>query len=379
MATRVSHISFSRIEKDQRILRAGQALESEGFDVSYVGNPSDTSSPQMGPIDKVRLAVEMVPSWVLPDAWSTTVYSWRSEYRDMLARLLAQRPDIIHAHDWDTLPIAATAAQRLGAKFIYDSHEAAAVQRAHRPMWRLTFPPFIRAIERSHIHNASAVITVSDGIADYLMQSYNLVSRPTVLRSTPSYQEVAARDVDPDRILVHYHGIFTHGRGLSEIVRSVRDWPPAFRLRLTGWGQPRQFQNGLEDLAAACGVKERVEFHPRVAFNTLVNHASEADIGLCFWPAVSVQQEAVLPNKFFEYTIAGLMVIVSQGRDMQTLVERHGHGAVLGASTADALAGALRGLSVDEIMSCRRNALKAARELNWESEKEKLIGVYRAV
>ena len=379
MGKSVCHVSFSPILSDQRIQRDVRALREAGYTVDEIGFGAGLQPEVMTLASKVADAAGMIPSHVLPSWWAHGVY-WRSaNVRRLYDRLMSLRPQIIHAHDWEALPAAARAARELDARLIYDSHEAAAVQRLHRLFWRLTFPPHVRALEGHNIHRADAVITVSEGIARYLQKAYGLETRPDVVRSIPEYQAVPFRACDPDNIIVHYHGIFTQGRGLENLVKSVSQWPSRFRLRLTGWGQPRSVTDDLQALARAEGVAERVAFHPGVDYSALIKHASEADIGICFWAGNSAQQRFVLPNKFFEYTMAGMMLCVGPGEEMHRLIEQYGHGLAFCDNTPGRLAAALRELGSEEIDACRKKALDAARELCWEHEKNTLLEIYRNI
>ncbi|MCU0460218.1 MAG: hypothetical protein MUE37_14145 [Bacteroidales bacterium] len=94
-----------------------------------------------------------------------------------------------------------------------------------------------------------------------------------------------------------------------------------------------------------------------------------------------INQRYSLPNKVFDYIAAGLPVLVSPLPEVAALVERYGCGIVLTGVTPDEIAGQLQKLADDRplLLSLRRNAEEARRELTWEKEKIKEQELIRSV
>ena len=112
---------------------------------------------------------------------------------------------------------------------------------------------------------------------------------------------------------------------------------------------------------------------PAVPMTELVRSASAADIGLFALPDHSRHNRFVLPNKFFEYTMAGLALCVSNLPEMALLLKRHDLGLLVPDLSPAAIATQLNSLDRNRIDCYKRNALAAARQLNWEKESEKLL------
>lgn len=374
---RVCQVSLSPIARDGRVLRAISALEKEGYEVAPVGYGFGLEAREMALAEKLKTAFVQLPARVLPAKAASFLYWLRGENRRLHQLILRQKPQIIHAHDWSSLPAASYAAQKLGARLVYESHEFATVQLMHKRLWRMVYPAYISTLEGRHIGKADRVITVCDSIARALETLYALPERPLTIRSVPKYRKVDFRAPDPGRIMVHYHGIFTQGRGLDQLVKSVALWPEPFHLRLTGWGQPGSFEQELRALATTMGLGDRISFCPGVLPHEIVEHASEADIGICFWDGATPQRNFALPNKAFEYTTAGLMSIVGPGVELGKLVKENQLGLTLADVRPQTLADALARLSPETIAMHKRKALEAAKVLCWENESEKLLEVYR--
>jgi glycosyltransferase involved in cell wall biosynthesis len=85
-----------------------------------------------------------------------------------------------------------------------------------------------------------------------------------------------------------------------------------------------------------------------------------------------------LPNKFFEYVMAGLALCASDRPEMARLIQQYDLGVTIAAVEPKAIAAAINALDPDRIDRFKRNALAAARELCWERESERLVGAYSA-
>jgi glycosyltransferase involved in cell wall biosynthesis len=109
----------------------------------------------------------------------------------------------------------------------------------------------------------------------------------------------------------------------------------------------------------------------------LVRKAAESDIGLFALPAHSLQNVYVLPNKFFEYMMAGLALCVSDLPEMTKILKERDLGALIPAVAPAAIAAAINSFDRASIDVYKRNALAAAPELSWETEGRRLVEACR--
>lgn len=284
--------------------------------------------------------------------------------------------DIWLGNDWTTLPIAARLAAEQGVPFAYDTHELAYDEYAQSFKWRIVHRPLIKHAEGASIHCASFVTCVSDGIADRLVEVHGLAHRPVVIRNTPHFQACPFRPTG-DVVKVLYHGIVAPGRGLEDCIRSVASWRTEFELIIRG-PSPEDYLASLKAIAAEEGVENRVTFDPPVPMTELVSRAASCDVGLFALPAHSQQNVYVLPNKFFEYTMAGLALVVSDLPEMTRLLREHDLGLLISELTPSAIAKAVNALDRAAIDRYKANALEAAKELNWEVEGARLTEICAA-
>lgn len=279
--------------------------------------------------------------------------------------------DIWLANDWTAIPIVRKLAAEQGTPYAYDTHELAIDEYAHSWKWRIIHKPVVAAIERLGIAGASVTSCVSQGIADSLQHFYDLPAKPLLVRNVPRYEAHIFRPCG-ETLEVLYHGVVNTGRGLEACIDSVALWRPEFRLTIRGPG-PTPYLTALAARIKAAGLCERVVLAPPVPMIELVREANAFDIGLFALPGHSEQNLHVLPNKFFEYTMAGLALCVSDLPEMTSLLRKHELGRLIPDVTPGAIAAAINGFDRVEIDLCKRRALEAAKLLNWEAESDRFF------
>jgi len=285
--------------------------------------------------------------------------------------------DIWLANDWTVLPLAARLARENGGIYVYDTHEFAIEEYAEKPGWRRWTRPLVQAIERKYIGDAAVVSTVSAGIAERLDRLYSLPRPTLVVRNTPQYEPSGFRPTG-SRIRVLYHGIVVPGRGLELAIDSVVDWRPEFELTLRGPENP-QFTPALRARIGALGLEDRVHLAPPVPMTALVREAAAFDIGVFVLPGHSRHNEFALPNKVFEYIMAGLCLCTSDLPEIAAIIERYKVGVTVPHLDARAIARTINGLDHGRIDAFKQKALRAAHELCWERESESLVASYSAL
>ena len=142
-------------------------------------------------------------------------------------------------------------------------------------------------------------------------------------------------------------------------------------------------QAELEALVAKEGVAERVKIIPPVAYEELLDWTSSADIGaIAYAPDHSINARVELPNKLFEYLMAGLPVIASQLPAVAEIIETYDVGRVLSSVEPAAIGAEINAMLADrarfERMQC--NALEASQhDLNWGKESQQLLHLYHDI
>jgi glycosyltransferase involved in cell wall biosynthesis len=381
---RVALLSMGAIEDDPRIRRVGNALVRAGMEVRAFGLGHGRAPSPDWPIfaadppilkrisaRRARRVCKTAAVRMLPGL-AEQVY-WQEPRSQALMMIAQDWPAHVYiANDWPTLPIAAALAERHRGLFLYDSHELATDELPHVLKWRLLRRPYVAAIEDLFIRRAARVVTVSPGIAGVLKENYRLPERPLVLRNAAEFEDVPDHPVDPSALIVLYHGLLVPKRGLEETIASVVHWRPEFRLVIRGPGSAA-YRMRLTTLAERLNVRERVSIQPPVAMTDLIRTAAAADIGLLALPASSRHNLHALPNKIFEYIMAGLALCISDLPDMAQVVREHALGRLIEAVTPEGIARAVNSFDAAEIRACRARSRTAALALNWDAECRTLV------
>lgn len=301
---------------------------------------------------------------------------WRlsADARDIYDRASRIEADVWLANDWAMLPVASRLAKQKGGFYGYDTHELATDEFADRLRWRFWKRPLVRAIERRSIGGAAVVSAVSEGIAKRLQDLYSLPRLPAVIRNTPIFESTPFRPTTiPIRVI--YQGIIVPGRGLEAVIDSVCAWRPEFDLTIRGPADA-SFLHALQRRISGLGLEARVRLAPPVPMTSLVQEAAAFDIGLFALPRSSRHNELALPNKVFEYIMAGLAICVTELPEMARLLRQHHLGVTIPLLDPSAIANTINRLDPESVDRYKRNALIAAQQLCWEREGELLLAAY---
>ncbi len=322
--------------------------------------------------------------------------SWRrlepllADYEDVYAPLIAQiQPDVIHAHDFRMVGIGVRAARRLRAegrevRVIYDAHEfLPGVSRQSR-RWHVAY----EAYESAHIHAADAVITVSEPLADMLVERHGLSVRPTVVLNAPPAPDPhrpppgdvrSSLGLGSQTPLLVYIGGTSRQRGIMTIVEAL---PLLAGVHVVLLSRRNPFVEELERRSGDLGVADRLHLLPYVDADDVVTFISTATVGvhpllheLDGYPLVN--HEVALATKLFDYAHARLPIVVSDVRTMAETVRATGVGEVFTAGDAEDLARAVRAVLADP--QAYRTALEAPGLLDswsWEAQACTLVELY---
>ncbi len=376
---------------DVRVMREATALKEARFVVTIVDVERDHTLPAEEEISGLCVKHIRMPDWFIPTHFKPWFLVKMARMLFLsVSRLLQTPADIYHAHD-DTALLACYFAARLrGKPLVFDAHELPLFQSPLSALSRRQrlFHQLSRSLLTYIVPKCVGVITVSPPIVHQLALHYR-ASAVTVVRNVPPYQTVAKSDalrqhlgLDPSVQLALYQGALHLSRGLVEMIRAAAFFAPDIVLVLMGNGSPETLLQ-LEALIASEGVAERVKIIPAVSYQELLSWTASADIGLIVYsPDYSLNVRLCLPNKLFEYLMAGLPVLASQLDAVSAVLTAHDCGQVVSSLAPAAIALAVNNMleKRDALIQMRHNALRAAREeFLWEKESQKLVQLYSEI
>ncbi len=136
----------------------------------------------------------------------------------------------------------------------------------------------------------------------------------------------------------------------------------------------------LQSLITRERVADKVKLLPAVPYAELLDWTASADIGLTLFSRdYSLSIRYCLPNKLFEYLMAGLPVLSSSLDGIEAIIRAYDVGQVVPSLTPADVGAAINALLADRDALARmsQNALRAAREeFNWERESARMLQLY---
>jgi glycosyltransferase involved in cell wall biosynthesis len=299
------------------------------------------------------------------------------------------KPDIIHSHDFRMVGLAVRAAIRLKArgndtKVVHDVHEFLPGVRAQSEEWRVAN----EAHEREYLRRADVVLTVSDRLAQMLVERHGLAANPTVVLNAPARRPLhretgtggsgaapslrADCDLPDGTPLLVYGGSAAAQRGLLTAVRALPLLPGAHLALVV---TRNLFVAELEELARTLGVGDRVHVLPYVAQDLVPTYYSSADVGLI--PILHYpNHEIALITKYFEYTHARLPIVTSDVETMAFTTREIGNGEVFTADDHVDLARAVSEVLADPPRYRSAYTPELLARWSWESQTEILAEVW---
>jgi glycosyltransferase involved in cell wall biosynthesis len=423
-AERVCMLLFNPFQHDSRVLKEGTTLDRAGYDVRLVAVAAP-SVPRREERDGIRIvrvagqprtmaAVDALrrirARWTAARRGSATsggaaasvnaaecgrgpaarlrelaggaygVMAWTRFARAALRATCAEPAEIVLAHDLNTLPVAALAARRLGARLLYDSHEVFAELPVHSGLARRRW----LVVERALLPKVESMWMSSPGHAEVFAANHG-VPVPPVIINVPSLDPDpraaglpdlhAQLDLDPGlAIALYIGGVYPH-RPLRMVVDAVRELEDCAAV-IIGPGLP-SYMDELRGRADELGIAERVRVASAVPIADVVRYSAAADVGIVPFLNTSLNNFHGLPNKVFEYIAAGTPVVASDFPQIRAVIDRHQVGRTFDPDQPGALTEAIQGVLGDpeRLAMWRANAAVAATQLNWEVESRRLLEI----
>jgi glycosyltransferase involved in cell wall biosynthesis len=259
---------------------------------------------------------------------------------------LAKDSKIIFVLDYALLPIAIKVAKVGKQSVVYEAREYYPGQKELTPGWKLFYSRVIRSIESRYILQVQHVFTVSHGLARLLKEEYSLAELPTVTYGFPKIAPLSLPWALRSKEIV-FHGHITPDRYVDQAVLALAELERHWVLELRGIGDV-SYINKLHDLAKRLGVEDRIRFHEPVEYENLISKTSTSSFGIMPWPNEVPQKQFAMPNKFFEYLLAGLPLIAVHNSEISDNIEKFNLGIIYDGTPKD-LANKFGALTVHEI------------------------------
>jgi len=386
-------VQAERIDRYGRLLKASTATPGDDSARRYVP-PERVEAPEPSRLRRrwgaittpilrigyqfVRLMYRIVRPLFI---WQTRgLRTWTINRRFIRAGL-ETGADVWHSHDLNTLYIGwKCKKKRPGTKLVYDSHELQTERNRMGKVarWWATWN------EKRGLPHTDARIWTTDSRARYVVEKYG-IPYPTILRNVPEIIEIEEGwdlrerlDIPADQRVLVYQGSIQENRGIEEAIEAVASHLEDCVLVVIGYGHHRPV---LEEMVTERGLDDRVKFFGPIPNDELLFYTASADVGLCTIKGNSLSYRWSLPNKLFEYMMAGIPIVASDYEEMGRVVREEGVGTVCDPGDPESVAAAVRGIVEDPEAEKRFRAATrtAIQKYNWGVEEQVLLGLYEGL
>lgn len=370
---KITVLLFNDFTNDNRVLKECRSLSKNGFVVELVATHFDKNLPkeEEGEGFLVKrynvgrfhfLPINLVLFWLL------IMFKYKKE-------------NIFHCNDLYTLPPAYFIKEIFNkkAKIVYDCHE-------HETEAQIYFKnPLLKKIaeifERNMIYSADKVIVVSESIGRDYVEMYG-IEMPNLIMNCPVFKIYEDSGyfrtkfkIPKEHIIFVYVGVYKEGRGLERLVKVFREASKINKrisLVILSWG------DGIEKLKESIKNDKNIFWHDKASLDTYMEYVSSADWGVLFFENLTKNNNYALPNKLFDYIMAGLPVLASNLEEITKFINRNKVGYVVDYEDDKQIIDTLV-----EINSKKEKFLSAIEETrkkySWEGQEKVLINLYKSL
>lgn len=295
------------------------------------------------------------------------------EFNYQLYKYLMQHADqqtVLVANDLDTLLANYLVSKKLRIPLVYDSHEIytemPSVQgRLVQKIWRF--------LERKLIRKIPYRITASESYAEWFQKKYQ-IPKPLVIQNFPrKLSEFPSSENHPKIIL--YQGAINPSRGLENLIPAMKKIPNA-QLWIAGKGPKlTDYQNLVQKMK----LEDKIFFLGNLHPEKLREVTRKADVGVSIEENNGLSYYFSLPNKISDYIQARVPVVVSPFPEMKKIITKFSVGTIINNHSEDEISSKINEILDQGKKHYQIQLNKAAEELCWENEEEKLILFYKNI
>ncbi len=355
---------------DGRVMREAHSLQSDGHEVTILEwARQEPEAPQNEVVD----GVSVMRVFDAPDRSMTRrMIRWWKRGTHAACNWASDQAqgavDVVHAHDLDTLPIAARLRRRGVARHVvFDAHERYGHMIRVEAGWLASAAA--EALERRLLGHVDLVITCSDDFARHYRKRGKRVA--TVFNSF--WRQDTTNVSFPAAASACYFGTLSHDRLWPQLAHAFAE---AKGLKLVAAGKR---EGAFEALAAMdspfvefLGTLPHEEILPRTQASTLV---------LLPWDPRNPQYRVQIANKVYDAMAAGRPIVATKGTAPGAFVEQHGIGIAVPYEAQAFVEQATR-LASDpgacKLMAEKGRAL-FEKTFHWEAQEDQLRSAYQTL
>lgn len=284
---------------------------------------------------------------------------------------------VVNSHSVNDLPLSYWLSLITGSKLIYDPHELETEKKGLKPLAQKVY----RVVERAFIYKAHHVFVVSDNIKLWYIKRYALSDdKISVVKNVPkafvvpptSNKFANLLSLDGNAIKFLYQGGLFSGRGLPILLEAFSSVEPNKHLIIMGYGELE------EDVIKYSKKFPNIHYVPAVPPSEVLSYSCSADVGIALIENICLSYYYCMPNKLYEYYLAGIPSIVSNFPDMSQFIEEAKCGWTVDVNTNE-FKDLINRISREDIGNVKSFIRHHNNVLSWTNEEEKLVTPYLSI
>ena len=288
---------------------------------------------------------------------------------------------LLQIHSIVLLPIAFLIKKTTPCKIIYDAHELETEKNGWQP-WKIFIATYF---EKFFIKYVDHTLVVSQNILRFYKKKYPKISISLILNS-PKHKEPSASNyfrkkwnIKPDQNIFLYQGLLDADRGILTMLEAFKQKNKAHDqkdiLVLLGFGTCETI------IKQAAQENENIFFHEAISPQKLLNYTSSATYGIAplIFNNAGLSYQYCMPNKFFEYCMAGLPVISGPSKELAETIRYHKLGIILENDSPEDFCNTIEILKSKNKQVLSNNCKSFSKNFNWNIEEKKLKTIYKEV
>ncbi|MCE3258944.1 MAG: glycosyl transferase group 1 [Bacteroidetes bacterium] len=354
---------------DNRVNKTCGVLAEAGYDVILIGRQLPDSMPLPAwrfKAVRMRLLFKKGPAFYF-------FFNLR-----LFFKLLFTKCDLLFANDLDTLWPNYVVSKWKRIPLVYDSHEifCDVPELMHSPFKRRIW----QSIEKKIVPRLKTCITVNHSIATIFEQKYKVKFH--VIRNIPDQaagQPLTRKELhlpEDKRIILLQGAGINVDRGAEELVSAMRFVENALLLVIGGgdvWPV-------LEEMVAKMKLDGKVRLIRKIPRADLVNYTRNADLGISIDKNTNPNYYNSLPNKIFDYIQCGVPVLATRLPEIERIISHYKVGVFIDSHDPTHIADTINRLFSSALLNeFKNNTSIPARELNWNTEKQKYLEIIKQV
>lgn len=363
----------SDLVTDQRVHKVALTLQEADYEVVLVGRCKKSSSALLPRTYKTKRF----------NLWFETGFLFYANYNFRLFYyLLFSKSDVFLSNDLDTLLPNFLVSKLRNKSLVYDTHEyfTGVPELLHRPKIKRIW----ENIEDYIFPKLTHIYTVNDSISNLYKKEYAVNIQ--VIRNLPLVVEHSKTEIPTPYLakyeqlknsktqIILYQGAVNKDRGLEEMIAAMAYISDAIFV-VIGSGD---IENELLIQVEKQKLSNKVLFLGQIPFYILPAFTKLATMGISLEKDTNINYKYASPNKVVDYIHAEIPVFASQLIEIELIINKYQIGKCVKTHEPIEIAKHVNEILKDknQLEIWKNNCQKAKHELNWNTEKEKLLQIF---